>query len=179
MKTQSAAAFTAKAQSAFRDLLEPDLNAKAYGFGAFDEMGTRKTTRELSYKLFDFARSPKQFSRFVAIFRRPVQLTEREFEICLELQLRELQRLDPSKWPTRSDCGDEHFSFCFAGKDFDVIGMHAHSSQTAHRFRWPTLVFNPHRQFQRSQVGSAHGAEMSDPLEADRGRNSLSHRACS
>jgi uncharacterized protein len=30
-----------------------------------------------------------------------------------------------------------------------VIGLHAHSSREARRFRWPTLVFNPHEQFER------------------------------
>jgi uncharacterized protein len=161
------AAFGMKAQSAFRGLvLKSELDAKACGFGAFDEMGSKLATRELSYHLFDFARSTKQRSSFVAIFRRPVQLTEREFEICLELQLRELHRLDPSKWPARSDCGGEHFSFSFAGKDFDVIGMHAYSSFAARRFRWPTLVFNPHRQSPRSQAGAiTRSGEISNHAE--------------
>jgi FPC/CPF motif-containing protein YcgG len=167
MRTQSVAAFGIKAQSAFRGLvLGSELNAKACGFGAFDEMASKQTTRELSYQLFDFARSTKQRSSFVAIFRRPIQLTEREFEICFELQLRELHRLDPSKWPARSNEGDQHFSFCFAGKDFDVIGMHAYSSHAARRFRWPTLVFNPPRQFERPRVGSiARSAERSNQSE--------------
>lgn len=39
---------------------------------------------------------------------------------------------------------EPHFSFRFGGQRFYVIGMHAHSSHAAHRFRWPTLVFNPH-----------------------------------
>src|SRR5215475_12846090 len=65
MRTQSVAAFGMKAQSAFRGLvLKSELDAKACGFGAFDEMGSKLATRELSYHLFDFARSTKQRSSF-------------------------------------------------------------------------------------------------------------------
>jgi FPC/CPF motif-containing protein YcgG len=30
-----------------------------------------------------------------------------------------------------------------------VIGLHANSARIARRFPWPTLVFNPHRQFEK------------------------------
>lgn len=165
MKRESTAAFAAKAQTAFRGLvLDPEfpclggksaVNEKSYGFAVFDEMGTRQTTRELSDRLFDFARSgkmkAKSFASFVAVFRRPLQLTEREFEICLWLQLRELHRIDPSDWDpaVSSNPTDPHFSFSFGGQAFYVIGMHAHSSRLARRFPWPTLIFNPHEQFER------------------------------
>jgi len=165
MKRDSTAAFTAKAHSAFRDLvLDPQfsclgakaaLNEKSYGFAVFDEMGTKQATRNLCHKLFDFARSTKrkteQYSSFVAVFRRPLQITEREFEACLWLQLRQLHRVDPSDWDASvsADPADPHFSFSFGGQAFYVVGMHGTSSRVARRFRWPTLVFNPHEQFER------------------------------
>ena len=169
MKREPIAAFAIKARSAFRDLvLESEFpwlgatarNEKSCGFAVFDAMATKEATRELSYQLFDFAHSAKikagSLLSFVAVFRRPLQLTQREFEACLWLQLWQLHRFDPSEWDAKvsADPADRHFSFRFGGQRFDVVGMHAHSSQTAHRFRWPTLVFNPARQFQRAQVGS-------------------------
>lgn len=174
MKREPTAAFAIKAKSAFRDMVLdnqfPSLgdSEKSYGFGVFDAMATKEATRELSYQLFDFAHSAKKktkpFSSFVAVFHRPLQLTQREFEACLWLQLWQLHRFDSSEWDATAsaDPAEPHFSFRFGGQRFYVIGMHAHSLHAAHRFRWPTLVFNPHQPFQRSQVGSvAHLAEMS------------------
>ena len=44
--------------------------------------------------------------------------------------------------------------FSFAGTAFFVVGLHAASSRTTRRFAWPTLVFNPHQQFdQLREVG--------------------------
>ena len=41
------------------------------------------------------------------------------------------------------------FAFSFAGTAFFVVGLHAASSRMARRFAWPTLMFNPHDQFDR------------------------------
>jgi FPC/CPF motif-containing protein YcgG len=48
-----------------------------------------------------------------------------------------------------ADPDDAEFAFSFAGTAFFVIGLHAGSSRAARRFAWPTLVFNPHRQFEQ------------------------------
>ena len=47
------------------------------------------------------------------------------------------------------DPSDPAFAFSFAGTAFFIVGLHAASSRAARRFAWPTLVFNPHRQFDR------------------------------
>ena len=160
MKRASTAVFAAKAHSAFRKFVfDPEFsclggkaatNEKTYRFGTFEEMGTKAATRELSYQLFDFARSGKKkaklSSSFVAIFRRPLDVTEGEFEVCLWLQLRRLHLVDPSEWDStvNTDPENPHRAFSFGGRGFYVLGMHANSSRAARRFRWPTLVFNPH-----------------------------------
>src|SRR4029453_4438530 len=151
MKREPTAAFAIKARSAFRDLVfdgevpwlgdKGAWNKKSCGFGVFDAMATKEATRELSYQLFDFAHSAKKkaepFSSFVAVFHRPLQLTQREFEACLWLQLWQLHRFGPSEWdaPAGPHPAEPHFSFRFGGQRFYVIGMHAHSSHAAHRFR--------------------------------------------
>ena len=165
MKRDSAAVFGVKVRSAFEKLIataefpclgaKGALNENGFAFAACNQMGTKETARELSYRLFDFVRSGKfknkQYSSFVAIFRGPLHLTEREFEVCLWLQLRQLHRVDPSEWDhnVSSDPADPHFSFSFGGQAFYVVGMHRNSSRVARRFRWPALVFNPHEQFEK------------------------------
>jgi FPC/CPF motif-containing protein YcgG len=59
--------------------------------------------------------------------------------------------MDDAEWDrsVSPDPRDSHFSFSFAGQAFYVIGLHANSSREARRFPWPTLVFNPHEQFER------------------------------
>ena len=52
---------------------------------------------------------------------------------------------DPAVSP---DPDDPHFGFSFAGTAFFVVGLHPESSRLARRFPWPTLVFNPHAQFE-------------------------------
>src|SRR5207253_10806188 len=41
------------------------------------------------------------------------------------------------------------FSFSFAGHAFFIVGLHPGSARLARQFPWPTLVFNPHVQFER------------------------------
>jgi uncharacterized protein len=157
--------FAALAHTAFRELvMRPEFsclgakaafNENAYSFEAFPEMASPECTHALARSLSRFAHSEQlmdaKFSSFVAVFHRPLELTEREFEIALWLQLRQLHRLDKSEWDPQvsSDPDDPHFSFSFAGRAFYVIGMHANSSRVTRRFPWPTLVFNPHDQFER------------------------------
>lgn len=155
--------FAAEAKIAFRELVmhpgfpcigaKAALNEDAIRIAEFDEMGTKEATESLSKELFQFARSAslKSFSSFVALFARPLDLTEKEFETCLWRQLRQLREVDRSQWSERvsADPNNPHFSFSFGGEAFYVIGLHAHSSRAARRFPWPTLVFNPHEQFER------------------------------
>src|SRR5206468_2426427 len=53
---------------------------------------------------------------------------------------------DPS---VSSNPDDPHFSFSFAGHAFFIVGLHPDSARLARQFPWPTLVFNPHAQFER------------------------------
>ena len=94
-----------------------------------------------------------EYATFVAIFERPRNLDELQFENLFWQQLRALHALDAAHFDwdpnVRSDPADPHFSFSFGGQALYVIGLHANSSRQARRFRWPTLVFNPHEQFER------------------------------
>ena len=88
----------------------------------------------------------------MAIFRGPTQLDEETFEHRLWDQLRAVHQLDSAyhTWdPSVSDDPtDAHFGFSFAQTAMFIVGLHPNSSREARRFPWPTLVFNPHAQFE-------------------------------
>ena len=98
-------------------------------------------------------RVTSEYATFVAIFERPRELDEIEFESLFWQQLRALHDFDAHRFDwgphVSSDPMDPHFSFSFGGQALYVIGLHANSSREARRFPWPALVFNPHEQFER------------------------------
>ncbi|HEX4641042.1 MAG TPA: guanitoxin biosynthesis heme-dependent pre-guanitoxin N-hydroxylase GntA [Chthoniobacterales bacterium] len=159
MKTKR---FAAQAETAFRDFVLsgdfPCLGAKAafhsdsQTLRVFDELGSAESTKALADALYDFSPS-SEYATFVAIFERPDNIGEIEFEELLWKQLRLLHEHDAARFdwdPTvAADPNDPHFSFSFGGQALYVIGMHPHSSRQARRFPCPTLVFNPHAQFER------------------------------
>lgn len=163
--------FAAEAEAAFREfVLRPEfpclgakaaLNSDSCSLQVFPELASAAATTELAAALYDFAAAEgtaaNEYATFVAIFNGPRKLDEIEFENLLWQQLRALHRHDAARFDwdpsVTSDPADPHFSFSFAGQSLYVIGMHANSSREARRFPWPTLVFNPHEQFERLRAG--------------------------
>ena len=124
-----------------------------YRVGMLGELGTRESTAALADGLRRFeverAAADTDFFTYAAFFSGPVGLDEQEFEEALWRQLAMLNRVDGAAWDpsVSADPGDPHFSFSFDGHAYFVIGLHGGSSRWARRFAWPTLVFNPHDQF--------------------------------
>lgn len=90
----------------------------------------------------------------VAVFRGPRTMDEVAFERQLWNQLQRLHDLDiahgtPWAEDVASDTASPRFSMSLAGHPFFVIGLHPGASRLARRFRYPALVFNSHRQFDR------------------------------
>ena len=159
--------FASAAVGAFRGfVLNPEFSCvgaksavmhETYRLGVYDHLGGAGSTAGLCRDLYTFAREADraaegEFMTFVAMFREPTAVDEREFERLLWVQLRLLNQLDAPlhEWdPSVSeDPEDSHFGFSFAETAFFIVGLHPHSSREARRFIWPTLVFNPHAQFQ-------------------------------
>ncbi|MDQ6809432.1 MAG: YqcI/YcgG family protein [Verrucomicrobiota bacterium] len=132
-------------------------NAGAYVLRVYDELASDAGTPRLAIDLREFTRSEitreSDYATFIAVFRAPMDADEAKFEEQLWSQLTKLNRIDADKFDwdpsVRSDPADPQFSFSFAGQALYVIGLHANSSRHARRFPWPTLVFNPHEQFER------------------------------
>ena len=127
-----------------------------FRLGVYDELGSARATVALARDLAHFAlgrdERADELATFVASFTGPVAIGEAEFERRLWAQLQALHEADPSRaWDpsVSADPDDPHFSFSFAGRGFFVVGLHAASARWARRFAWPTLVFNPHAQFER------------------------------
>jgi FPC/CPF motif-containing protein YcgG len=160
----------------------PCLGAKAaFNSGSatvevFEELGRAGSTDRLAAALSNFTRlvgrdsvepqqratsdpggstesRPTDYASFIAIFERPRETDEIEFERLLWKQLRLLHEHDATRFvwdeSVAADPADSHFSFSFGGEALYVIGLHANSSRDARRFPWPALVFNPHEQFER------------------------------
>jgi FPC/CPF motif-containing protein YcgG len=140
------------------------LRSGGYQMGIYDELGSVNATRDLARDLSAFAGTLDneagaadadhaiRLTTFIASFLRPVPGDEAEFERLLWAQLQALHDGDPTQsWDpsVSSDPEDAHFSFSIAGSAFFVVGLHAASTRWARRFAWPTLVFNPHGQFER------------------------------
>ncbi len=130
--------------------------------GIYDQMGGDGATSGLARDLFTFSQEVAanaddgEFRTFVAIFEGPGESTEADFEQRLWDQLRRLHGLDSAyhAWdPLVSDDPENpHFGFSFAQTAMFIVGLHPHSSREARRFLWPTLVFNPHAQFENLRV---------------------------
>lgn len=128
----------------------------SYRFGLYPALGAPEVTAGLAHDLFSFSEeSPAlggRFSTFIASFEQPAVADERTFERLLWRTLQQLHDADAPRheWdPSVSgDIDDPHFAFSFAGTAFFIIGLHAASSRVTRRLAWPTLVFNPHRQFE-------------------------------
>lgn len=133
------------------------LNSESYALATYDELGSASATEQLARDLFEFTRSEireaSEYATFVAVFAQPLTEDEQQFEARFWRQLRGLHELDAEHFdwdPTVSaNPSDAQFSFSFAGQSLYVIGMHPNSSRVARQFRWPTMIFNPHEQFER------------------------------
>lgn len=116
--------------------------------------------------LFNFAEryraKPSLFQSLVVIFQRPGNLDEVGYEKYLWERLQSLT--DKDEWHGQAqdarvsaDPMDPHFSLSFAREAFFVVGLHPHASRPARRFEYPTVVFNPHDQFEKLRDRNLYG----------------------
>jgi FPC/CPF motif-containing protein YcgG len=126
-------------------------------------------------RLQDFAvrhdRDPRIFVSQAVIFESRDALGEEEFETFLWQRLSALHELDRRDFlwdpSVDSDPNSPHFSMSIGGKGFFVVGLHPHASRAARRFRYPTLVFNLHAQFERLRDEGRYEQIRSKPIERD------------
>jgi len=118
-----------------------------------DDMSGPDVPTQLLERLAAFAGSiegESGFHSFIATFRGPLPSDESAFESALFGLLQRLHDADDSSWAdgVGSDPNDPHFAFSAGGTAYFIVGLHPAASRVARRAPLPTLVFNPHDQFE-------------------------------
>jgi FPC/CPF motif-containing protein YcgG len=106
--------------------------------------------------LYDFIEkyrlSHELYHSATVIFREPVDLDEDQFDNYLWQRLQSLAHLDAERYAydsrVNADPVSPFFSYSLKEEALFIIGLHPQSSRLTRRFSYPTLVFNPHQQFQ-------------------------------
>lgn len=87
------------------------------------------------------------------IFKQPQQTSEAMFEELLWQRLQSLSDMDAQQYGydkrVKSDPTSPDFSFSLKEEAFFIIGLHPNSSRQARQSQHPTIVFNPHKQFEQ------------------------------
>jgi FPC/CPF motif-containing protein YcgG len=113
-----------------------------------------QNTLQFLYSFIDEYRSSSEFYHTAAIiFKEPGFVTEEMFEQMLWKRLQALADLDAKEYYyDKRVCADpsaSNFSFSLKEEAFYIIGLHPSSSRKSRQFTYPTLVFNPHAQFEQ------------------------------
>jgi uncharacterized protein len=113
------------------------------------------------YQFVDVYRAAKKFYHSaVIIFKGPQACTEEIFDSLLWNRLQALSDLDARRheWDSRvdKDADSRDFSFSIKEEAFYIIGLHPNSSRKARQFKYPSLVFNPHKQFEQLRASNKY-----------------------
>jgi FPC/CPF motif-containing protein YcgG len=105
------------------------------------------------YEFIEKYRNSKQLYQSAAvIFVEPIIRDEEHFEKLFWKRLQCLADLDASHYwyddRVSMDVESAEFSFSLKGEAHFVLGLHPYNSRPARRFSYPTIVFNPHEQFE-------------------------------
>lgn len=106
------------------------------------------------YQFVDQYRNSKQpYHSAAIIFKQPLNLTEDEFDTLLWERLKAISGLDKKQYKhdprVAKDPSSPRYSFSVKEEAFFIIGLHPASSRRSRQFKYPTLVFNPHAEFER------------------------------
>lgn len=100
----------------------------------------------------EYRRQKTLYHSATIIFSGPSIPDEEYFDKFLWLRLQALADLDAEKYgyDNRVSCdpASPDFSFSLKEEAFFVIGLHPANARVARRFAYPTIVFNPHEQFE-------------------------------
>jgi uncharacterized protein len=91
------------------------------------------------------------FHSAAIIFSEPTHITEAQFEKAMWQRLQSISTIDAKSYAydkrVSADINSPLFSFSIKEEALFVVGIHPSSSRLARRFAYPTLIFNPHAQF--------------------------------
>ena len=112
----------------------------------------------------DYRKSTSTYNSAAVIFKGPETSDEESFDRLLWQRLQAISDLDAAHYPydqrVDSDPSSPKFSFSLKQEAFYIIGLHPSSSRKARNFRYPTLVFNAHEQFEKLRMTNKY-----DPMK--------------
>lgn len=119
-----------------------------------DDLAADGAAERILRELGDFAELVQRdegFHSFVVTFRRPTGVDEPTFERLLWNLLQQIHDGDDEPWAPNvsADPSNPHFAFSAGGNAYFVVGLHPGASRIARRAPLPTVVFNPHAQFEQ------------------------------
>ena len=132
----------------------------------FDDMRNDKADGAILEALYDFVDYYRQsggiYHSVAIIFDGTEIENEEAFEQLLWQKLESLRNLDKEKFQhdprVDSDPLQPSYSFSIKEEAFFIIGIHPKSNRTARRFKYPTLVFNPHAAFEKLRKANKYEA---------------------
>lgn len=100
----------------------------------------------------EYQQSNELYHSAAVIFTFPELNDERFFDQLMWQRLQCLSNMDSKKYNYDSrvdnDPASPNFSFSLKEESLFIIGLHSSNSRPLRRFKYPTLVFNPHMQFE-------------------------------
>jgi FPC/CPF motif-containing protein YcgG len=138
-------------------------------------MACPKDDTAILFFLYDFVdayrNSNEMYNSAAIIFTGPQIVNEEMFDTLLWQRLQALEMLDAENYKydnrVEADPVSAKFSFSIKEEAFYIIGLHAASSRQARRFNHPTLVFNPHAQFEQLRASSKYDVMKSTVRKRD------------
>ncbi len=139
------------------------------------DMSCPKDDAAMLLFLYDFVdvyrNSNEMYNSAAIIFTGPQIMSEEMFDALLWQRLQALEMLDAENYKydnrVEADPLSTKFSFSIKQEAFYIIGLHVASSRQARKFIYPTLVFNPHAQFEQLRASSKYDAMKSTVRKRD------------
>ena len=129
-----------------------------------DHLACPKDDTEILEFLYSFVdtyrHSDRLYHSAAIIFKGPEVPNEALFEELFWQRLQSLSNLDAQRYDydrrVVADPSSPDFSFSIKEEAFFVIGLHPGSSRLARQFAYPTIVFNPHAQFEQIRTNGRY-----------------------
>jgi FPC/CPF motif-containing protein YcgG len=107
--------------------------------------------------LYDFVNEYRKtktlYHSATIIFESPVDVDEKTFDQLLWMRLQAISNLDAKNFSydkrVTSDPQSPNFSFSIMEEAFFIIGLNPGSNRLTRQFKYPTLTFNAHAQFEQ------------------------------
>lgn len=138
-----------------------------------DHLACPKDDAEILDFIYQFVDTYRQSDRLyhsaAVIFRGPTVPDAAQFEELFWQRMQALANLDARRYGydprVVADPASPQFSFSLKEEAFFVIGLHPGSSRPARRFKYPTLVFNAHQQFEQIRTNGSYN-KLRDTIRA-------------